>query len=101
MEAGKTLSVLLGLGSGSMYTVRHLLFFDEALFLFIFLFSSPHFISKTCSGDSKVLAKLTSANLAGKPATDLKYNFYNIDNPKEYLDGSDAVVVEQGPYNLR
>jgi hypothetical protein len=52
-------------------------------------------------GDSKTLKKLTSVNLADKPATDLKYNFYSIHNPKEYLGGSDAVVVEQGPYNLR
>jgi hypothetical protein len=36
-----------------------------------------------------------------KPATDLKYNFYSIQNPKDYLGGSDAVVVETGPYNLR
>jgi len=43
-----------------------------------------------------------SVNLADTPATDLKYNFYSIDNPKEYLGGgSDAIVVEQGPYNLR
>jgi hypothetical protein len=52
-------------------------------------------------GDSKTLKKLTSVNLADKPATDLKYNFYSIHNPKEYLGGSDAIVVEQGPYNLR
>jgi hypothetical protein len=31
----------------------------------------------------------------------LEYNFYNIDNPKEYLTGSDAHVVEQGPYKLQ
>ncbi|KAL7554076.1 hypothetical protein ACHAWF_017458 [Thalassiosira exigua] len=55
----------------------------------------------TCSGDSKALQKLTSVNLAEKPATDLKYSFYSIDNPKEYLSGDDAIVVEQGPYMLR
>lgn len=55
----------------------------------------------TCSGDSKTLKKLTSVNLADKPASDLKYNFYSIHNPKDYLGGSDAVVVETGPYNLR
>jgi len=47
------------------------------------------------------LKKLTSVNLVDKPATDLKYNFYSIQNPKDYLGGSDAVVVETGPYNLR
>jgi hypothetical protein len=51
--------------------------------------------------DSKTFKKITSVNLADKSATDLKYSFYNIHNPKEYLGGSDAVVVEQGPYNLR
>jgi len=29
----------------------------------------------------------------------LNYHFYNIENPKEYLHGSDAVVVEKGPTN--
>ena len=49
------------------------------------------------------MQKLTSVNLADKSTTtDLKYNFYSIDNPKEYLvDGSDANVIEQGPYYLR
>jgi hypothetical protein len=51
--------------------------------------------------DSKTFKKITSVNLADKPVTDLKYSFYNIHNPKEYLGGGDAVVVEQGPYNLR
>lgn len=55
----------------------------------------------TCSGDSTTLDKLMSVNLANKAAADLKYNFYSIDNPREYLGGSDAHVVEQGPYNLR
>ncbi|KAL7543080.1 hypothetical protein ACHAXR_012405 [Thalassiosira sp. AJA248-18] len=55
----------------------------------------------TCDDDSKTLKKLTSVNLADKTHTDLKYNFYSIDNPREYLGGNDAVVVEQGPYNLR
>ncbi len=44
---------------------------------------------------------VTSVNLADKPATYLKCNLYSFHNPKEYLNGSDAVVFEQGPYNLR
>ena len=64
-------------------------------------FSPGNHPPKTCLSDSKTLKKLTSVNLADKPATDLKYNFYSIHNPKEYLGGSDAIVVEQGPYNLR
>mmetsp|Transcript_19577 Transcript_19577/g.35437 ORF Transcript_19577/g.35437 Transcript_19577/m.35437 type:complete len:941 (+) Transcript_19577:340-3162(+) len=74
-DATETYISLIGAGRGSMYN--------------------------TCTGESKTLQKLTSVNLADKAATDLKYNFYNIDNPKAYLGGSDAVVVEQGPYNLR
>lgn len=55
----------------------------------------------TCSEESETLQKLTSVNLAEKPATDLKYNFYSINNPKDYLSGDDAIIVEQGPYKLR
>ncbi len=44
------------------------------------------------------IGEVTGAN---KPATNLKYNFYSFHNPKEYLGGSNAIVVEQGPYNLR
>jgi len=65
--------------------------------------SQQFFVShlKTCSDASATLAKLTNVNLAKKAVTDLKYNFYNIDNPKEYLTGSDANVVEKGPYKLK
>jgi len=55
----------------------------------------------TCADDSPTLKKLTSVNLAEKAPTDLKYNFYSLHNPKEYLSGSDAILVEQGPYALR
>ena len=55
----------------------------------------------TCEDDSSTLKKLTSVNLAEKAPTDLKYNFYSLHNPKEYLTGSDAILVEQGPYVLR
>ncbi|KAL3795234.1 hypothetical protein HJC23_008319 [Cyclotella cryptica] len=55
----------------------------------------------TCSEGSETLAKLTSVNLAKKSVTNLSYNFYNIDNPKDYLTGGDAIVVEQGPYKLQ
>eukprot|EP00574_Skeletonema_japonicum_P004359 CAMPEP_0201714314 /NCGR_PEP_ID=MMETSP0593-20130828/849_1 /ASSEMBLY_ACC=CAM_ASM_000672 /TAXON_ID=267983 /ORGANISM="Skeletonema japonicum, Strain CCMP2506" /LENGTH=947 /DNA_ID=CAMNT_0048203583 /DNA_START=104 /DNA_END=2947 /DNA_ORIENTATION=+ len=55
----------------------------------------------TCADDSPTLKKLTSVNLVEKAPTDLKYNFYSLHNPKEYLGGSDAIMVEQGPYALR
>lgn len=55
----------------------------------------------TCADDSPTLKKLTSVNLVEKAPTDLKYNFYSLHNPKEYLGGSDAILVEQGPYALR
>ena len=100
---------LIGAGRGSMYNVSHSMLSSPPLsllslfisFLILLLFSF-HFL-KTCSDDSKTLQKLTSVNLADKSAmTDLQYNFYSIDNPKEYLGGgSDANVVEQGPYTLR
>jgi len=54
-----------------------------------------------CSSDSDTLKKLTSVSLVEKPHSDLKYSFYSIDNPKEYLDGSNANVIEKGPYALR
>jgi CD36 family. len=34
-------------------------------------------------------------------ASDLTYNFYNIDNPEEYLKGDDAILVETGPYVIK
>ena len=55
----------------------------------------------TCADDSPTLKEFTSVNLAEKAPTDLKYNFYSLHNPKEYLSGSDAILVEQGPYALR
>ncbi|KAL7511318.1 hypothetical protein ACHAXN_008242, partial [Cyclotella atomus] len=55
----------------------------------------------TCSGESETFGKLTNVNLAKKAVTDLEYNFYNIHNPTEYLKGSDANVIEQGPYKLQ
>ena len=96
---------LMGSGRGSLYNVSVEICLP-ALRSTIFMCCSHLLLpgypsSKTCLGDSKTLKKLTSVNLADKPATDLKYNFYSIHNPKEYLGGSDAIVVEQGPYNLR
>jgi hypothetical protein len=61
-------------------------------------------------GNSKTLKKLTSVNHADKPATNLKYNLCSIHNLKEYLGGSDAIVVggsnaivveQQRPHYLR
>lgn len=66
--------------------------------------ASPYYTSpntQTCADDSSTLKKLTSVNLAEKAPTDLKYNFYSLHNPKEYLDGNDAILVEKGPYALR
>lgn len=109
---GKQLQIeTIGGGRGSIYNVRidfaaSLALFSQLTQISSFLFpfvNLPSFFSflKTCTSDSKTLQKLTSVNLADKATTDLKYNFYSIDNPKEYLGGSDANVVEQGPYNLR
>lgn len=93
---------LIGGGRGSMYNVSLPLLSLTPLPLALPTLIYLHLLLRqTCDGDSKTLQKLTSVNLADKAATDLKYNFYSIDNPKEYLGGSDAVVVEQGPYNLR
>ncbi len=97
----KQMSVtLLGAGRGSMYNVSVETFFRLQSPPFISLLNSVS-SRKTCSGASKTFQKLTSVNLAEKPSSDLKYYFYDIDNPKEYLGGSDAIMVEQGPYKLR
>jgi len=55
----------------------------------------------TCSEDSDTLAKLINVNLAKKAVTDVQYSFYDIHNPKDYLKGGDAEVIEQGPYKLQ
>lgn len=58
----------------------------------------------TCDGSpTNTLAKLTSTNLDNKSRqSDQKWSFFDIDNPREYLTGgSDAHLVEKGPYNLR
>jgi hypothetical protein len=101
-------TLLVGGSRGSMYNVR--MGRMSATFVSSFLrkrhshLSYDHHSSsqkQTCDADSTTLGKLTNVNLAKKAATDLEYNFYNIGNPKEYLTGSDAEVVEKGPYKLR
>ena len=72
----------------------------------LLLFASGHSGSlwNTCDGSStNTLAKLTSTNLDNKSRqSDQKWSFFDIDNPREYLtSGSDAHLVEKGPYNLR
>ena len=41
---------------------------------------------------------IASVDFKEKHSSNLKYNFFNIENPKEYLKGSDAIAVEKGPY---
>lgn len=37
-----------------------------------------------------------------KKVSDMKYYFYDIANPKEYLKGAqDAIAIEKGPYMLK
>lgn len=55
---------------------------------------------KICGKDDPNISKLTS-DLEEKKISDLKYYFYNIANPKEYLNGDDAIAVEKGPYMLK
>lgn len=44
---------------------------------------------------------LTSVLFKNKDSYDLKYHFYNIENPRDYLEGNDLYVVEKGPYELK
>mmetsp|Transcript_10984 Transcript_10984/g.20517 ORF Transcript_10984/g.20517 Transcript_10984/m.20517 type:complete len:963 (+) Transcript_10984:178-3066(+) len=55
----------------------------------------------TC--DESTLLKRLYAEDQFQPngASDLTYNFYNIDNPEEYLKGEDAILVETGPYVIK
>ena len=58
--------------------------------------------SQVCkTGTEKNLEKFISVDFEEKPHSDLKYFLYNIENPKEYLSGETAVLVEKGPYKLR
>lgn len=43
---------------------------------------------------------LTSVDFKDKVSSDLMYHFYNIENPRDYLEGNDVNVVEKGPYKL-
>lgn len=36
-----------------------------------------------------------------KHASNLNYNLFHIENPEEYLKGSDAITVEKGPYMFK
>lgn len=102
-KADSLFAELVGEGRGSMYNVRNKSLHVD-LFVQLQISSSQLNLlisPKTCSEESKTLKKLTSVNLAEKASSDLKYNFYSINNPKEYLGGDDATVVEKGPYILR
>lgn len=53
-----------------------------------------------CGKDDPDINNLTS-DFDEKKVSNLKYHFYNIENPKEYLNGDDAIAVEKGPYMLK
>lgn len=53
-----------------------------------------------CGKDDPDIDNLTS-DFDEKKVSNLKYHFYNIENPKEYLNGDDAIAVEKGPYMLK
>lgn len=56
---------------------------------------------RVCGKDDANIASLTD-DFAEDKVSNLKYHFYNIENPKEYLlDGNDAIAVEKGPYMLK
>jgi hypothetical protein len=59
------------------------------------------FIHQTCD-EASLLAKIGGTeNFQSHDSSDLSYNFYTIDNPTEYLKGSDAIAVEKGPYMMK
>lgn len=55
---------------------------------------------KVCGKDDTNLNNLID-DFSEQKVSDLKYYFYNIANPKEYLNGDDAIAVEKGPYLLK
>lgn len=70
--------------------------------MFIFFISYvPTFKRQVCGKDDSDIGMLTSVGFKDKDSSDLKYHFYNIENPKSYLEGNDVDVVEKGPYKLK
>lgn len=56
----------------------------------------------TCDESSLLKRLYTEDQFQPNGASDLTYNFYNIENPEEYLkQGVDAIVVEKGPYIIK
>jgi len=59
------------------------------------------FFCQVCGKDDKDLDSIASVGFEEKRASNLKYHFYNIENPEKYLSGDDAIAVEKGPYMLK
>jgi len=58
-------------------------------------------VQQTCD-EASLLAKIGGTEeFQSHDSSDLSYNFYDIDNPTDYLKGSDAIVVEKGPYKMK
>lgn len=55
----------------------------------------------TCDESSLLKRLYAEDQFQPNGASDLTYNFYNIDNPEEYLKGDDAILVETGPYVIK
>lgn len=95
----------IGHSAGTRYAVSDLFLFLSK-FMLLNIIYLKHFVgfvmlNKTC--DEISLLKRLHAEDQFQPngASDLTYNFYDIHNPKEYLKGEDAVVVERGPYMIK
>ena len=55
---------------------------------------------QVCGKDHLNIDKIVS-DFDEKKASNLKYYFYDIANPKDYLTGKDAIAVEKGPYLIK
>ena len=87
----------LGDGSGSMYRVS----FIHTFFRFIPQKNvTTNLFWQICGKDDPNIGRLVS-DFAEENVSNLKFHFYNIENPIEYLNGEDAIAVEKGPYMLK
>ena len=91
----------VGSGTGSKYKVSSREMCNDSFItspnLMICLFC---FASKVCGKDDANLGNLIE-DFSEQKVSNIKYHFYDIANPKEYLNGDDAVAVEKGPYSLK
>ena len=56
---------------------------------------------KICDKTGDGMKEFSSVDFSTANHDYLNYYLFNIENPQEYLDGSNAEVVEKGPYALR